>query len=86
MPKVAGIRRFGSAALDLAYVAAGRFDGFWETGLGAWDCAAGLLLVKEAGGFVAPVTHGQDPMQSGSLVASNVSIHDELVALVRNGK
>ena len=85
MPKVAGIRRFGAAALDLAYVAAGRFDGFWETGLGAWDCAAGLLLVKEAGGFVAPITPGQDPMQSGSLVASNAVIHDEMLALIRSG-
>lgn len=86
MPLVAGIRRFGAAALDLAYVAAGRFDGFWETGLGAWDCAAGLLLVKEAGGFVAPITPGQDPMKSGSLVASNAEIHEELLTLVRRKK
>ncbi|QDH13066.1 inositol monophosphatase [Formicincola oecophyllae] len=51
MPKVAGIRRFGAAALDLAWVAAGRFDGFWELGLKPWDCAAGLLMVREAGGY-----------------------------------
>ena len=52
MPQVAGIRRFGAAALDLAWVAAGRYDGFWELGLKRWDMAAGLLLVREAGGFV----------------------------------
>ena len=52
MPQVAGIRRFGAAALDLAWVAAGRYDGFWELGLKRWDLAAGMLLVREAGGFV----------------------------------
>ncbi|MDE1901108.1 MAG: inositol monophosphatase [Alphaproteobacteria bacterium] len=83
MPQVAGIRRMGAAALDLAYVAAGRFDGFWETGLKPWDCAAGLLLVKEAGGFVAPITPKQDPMQSGSLIVSNIEIHEELTKLIR---
>jgi myo-inositol-1(or 4)-monophosphatase len=83
MPKVAGIRRWGAAALDLAYVAAGRYDGFWETGLGPWDSAAGILLVREAGGFVAPITPKQDPLQSGSLVASNAEIHDELLGLIR---
>jgi myo-inositol-1(or 4)-monophosphatase len=86
MPQVAGIRRFGAAALDLAYVAAGRFDGFWETGLGPWDCAAGILIVKEAGGFVAPITPKQDPMLSGSLVASNSAIHDELTKVIREAK
>ena len=86
MPQVAGIRRYGAAALDLAYVAAGRFDGFWETGLSAWDCAAGVLLVKEAGGFVAPITPKQDPIQSGSLVATNAEIHDSLTALIRGAK
>ena len=86
MPQVAGIRRFGAAALDLAYVAAGRFDGFWETGLGAWDSAAGILLVKEAGGFVEPITPKQDPLYSGSLIASGVGIHTELVGLIRGAK
>jgi myo-inositol-1(or 4)-monophosphatase len=86
MPQVAGIRRFGAAALDLAYVAAGRYDGFWETGLGPWDCAAGMLIVREAGGFVTPITPKQDPMLSGSLVASNSALHDELVGLIRNAK
>lgn len=83
MPQVAGIRRFGAAALDLAYVAAGRFDGFWEAGLKPWDCAAGLLLVKEAGGFIAPITPKQDPMLSGALIASNIEIHEELIKLIR---
>ena len=56
MPQVAGIRRFGAAALDLAWVAAGRYDGFWELGLQRWDMAAGLLLVREAGGFATDPT------------------------------
>jgi myo-inositol-1(or 4)-monophosphatase len=86
MPNVAGIRRWGAAALDLAYVAAGRYDGFWETGLGPWDSAAGILLVREAGGFVAPITLRQDPMQSGSLIASNSEIHDTLTAMIRSAK
>ena len=86
MPQVAGIRRCGAAALDLAYVAAGRFDGFWEMGLGAWDCAAGILLVKEAGGFVAPIIPQQDPMRSGALVASNAEIHTALTELIRGAQ
>jgi myo-inositol-1(or 4)-monophosphatase len=86
VPQVAGIRRWGSAALDLAYVAAGRYDGFWEEGLGSWDCAAGILLVKEAGGFVSPIVPGESPMLSGWLVASNSEIHDPLVKLVREAK
>ncbi|MDR3449817.1 MAG: inositol monophosphatase family protein [Alphaproteobacteria bacterium] len=86
MPQVAGIRRFGAAALDLAYVAAGRYDGFWETGLHPWDCAAGLLIVKEAGGFISPITPKQDAMQSGALVASNAEIHDALVKTIRDAK
>ncbi len=61
MPQIAGVRRFGSAALDLAFVAAGRFDGFWETGLNAWDVAAGLILVQEAGGYVTEIGGGRNP-------------------------
>ncbi len=83
MPQVAGVRRFGAAALDLAYVAAGRFDAFWEEGLYPWDAAAGLLLVREAGGFVAPIDPKQDPMQSGCLIATNAEIHEPLVKLIR---
>jgi myo-inositol-1(or 4)-monophosphatase len=83
MPLVSGIRRAGSAALDLAYVAAGRYDGFWETGLGQWDVAAGIVIVKEAGGFVSPLILGQDPLKSGSLIASNVAIHEKLMQILR---
>jgi myo-inositol-1(or 4)-monophosphatase len=71
--RVAGIRRFGSAALDLAYVAAGRFDGFWEHDLKLWDIAAGVVLVREAGGQCAEI-YGQDFMQTGSIVAGNEKI------------
>ncbi len=86
MPQVAGIRRWGSAALDLAYVAAGRYDGFWEEGLGAWDCAAGTLLVREAGGFVSPLTPGTDILKTGSLIASNAGIHEPFSKLIRDAK
>src|SRR5487761_2278543 len=65
MPQVAGIRRFGSAALDLAWVAAGRFDGYWELGIKPWDMAAGLILVREAGGFTTDVAEG-DPRETGN--------------------
>lgn len=71
MPACAGVRRWGAAALDLAWVAAGRFDGFWERELHAWDIAAGLILVKEAGGFVSGIRDGQDPLESGSVLACN---------------
>ena len=65
MPEVAGIRRFGAAALDLAYVAAGRFDGFWERDLSPWDLAAGILIVREAGGYVTDLDGGDaDPRQA----------------------
>ncbi|MFA4995481.1 MAG: inositol monophosphatase family protein [Bdellovibrionales bacterium] len=86
MPEVAGIRRFGSAALDLAYVAAGRYDGFWEEGLGAWDCAAGMLIVREAGGFVSPIVPGADILNTGCLVASNSEIHEPLLKIIREAK
>ena len=78
MPHCAGIRRMGSAALDLAWVAAGRFDGFWERKLQPWDIAAGVILVREAGGFVADLEDGDDVMASGSLIAGN----EEMTALL----
>ena len=71
MGETAGIRRVGSAALDLAYVAAGRFDGFWEHGLSAWDMAAGVLLVREAGGFVSDWNGGVDMLDTGSVICGN---------------
>lgn len=81
-PQVAGIRRFGSAALDLAWVAAGRFDGFWERGLKSWDMAAGVLLVREAGGY-ATDWRGQDkPIERGEVVAAADGIHSKLHRLV----
>lgn len=85
MPLVAGIRRFGSAALDLAYVAAGRYDGFWEDRLHSWDVAAGMLLVKEAGGFITSVTPKENLLKagSGSIIATNEGIQDKLVQLLR---
>jgi len=83
MGEVAGVRRFGSAALDLAYVAAGRYEGFWEFGLSPWDTAAGILLVREAGGFVTHIGGRGDPLWTGDLVAGNQSLHGELERLLR---
>lgn len=73
------VRRAGSAALDLAYTAAGRFDGFWELKLHPWDTAAGLLLVREAGGQVSDISGGEYSLDSKSLAASNGLIHSELI-------
>jgi myo-inositol-1(or 4)-monophosphatase len=84
MPQVAGIRRFGAAALDLAWVAAGRYDGYWELGLKRWDLAAGVLLVREAGGFVTD-PNGQDPRDTGDVVAANPHLHPILSAAVSDG-
>lgn len=75
----AGIRRPGSAALDFAYVAAGRLDGFWELGLSVWDFAAGALLVQEAGGVVSDIRGGSGHFESGNVVVANVRLHRELV-------
>jgi myo-inositol-1(or 4)-monophosphatase len=81
--KVAGLRRFGSAALDLAFVAAGRFDGYWERNISSWDIAAGLLMVREAGGFVTDLD-GKDAMfVKQHVVAGNEMIHREMLALLK---
>jgi len=85
MPQVAGIRRFGAAALDLAWVAAGRYEGFWELGLKPWDMAAGLLIVREAGGFATDPQGGADPMASGDMVAANPHLHAALREAVADG-
>jgi myo-inositol-1(or 4)-monophosphatase len=82
----AGIRRFGSAALDLAFVAAGRYEGFWETGLKPWDIAAGILLVREAGGMVTELTGGDKMMESGSILAANPALHGPLSETIRKAK
>ncbi|WP_163265513.1 inositol monophosphatase family protein [Chelativorans alearense] len=79
MAETAGIRRMGAAALDLAYVAAGRMDGFWEDALQPWDTAAGILMVREAGGFVTDRKGGQDMFGTGSIVAGNETIHRSLL-------
>jgi myo-inositol-1(or 4)-monophosphatase len=79
----AGIRRPGSAALDLAYVAAGRFDGFWEIGLRPWDMAAGVLLVREAGGLVGDFAGGHDFMKSGNIVAAAPKLFAAMLREIR---
>ncbi|WP_299397463.1 inositol monophosphatase family protein [Pelagibius sp.] len=83
MQNTAGIRRWGSASLDLAYVAAGRFDAFWEWGLSAWDIAGGIILVREAGGYVSEVNGKQINLDSPSILASNNNIHSDLMKLLR---
>lgn len=82
--RTTGVRRFGAASLDLAYVAAGRFDGFWERGLSPWDIAAGAVLVREAGGFVKEID-GDDFMKTGAIVASNERLMPQLVQTLRGG-
>ncbi len=77
--RVAGVRRFGSAALDLAYVAAGRLDGFWERDLKPWDTAAGLLMIHEAGGKVTNADGGDDVLGAGSVCAANLDLHPLLL-------
>ena len=86
MAECAGIRRMGSAALDLAYVAAGRFDGFWETGLAPWDIAAGLLLAREAGAMVSRTDGGADPLYAGDVLAANEAIHGRMLRLIRQSR
>jgi myo-inositol-1(or 4)-monophosphatase len=81
-PEVAGIRRFGSAALDPAWVAAGRFDGFWEEDLQFWDIAAGIILVREAGGFVSDFRGSDRDLVKGQVLAANDQLHSRLHKLV----
>ena len=84
--RVAGVRRFGSAALDLAWVAAGRYDGYWERDLSAWDMAAGTLLVTEAGGKVTNADGGDDVLGTGSVCAGNLDIHPLLLSRLTAAK
>ncbi|MEL6529267.1 MAG: inositol monophosphatase family protein [Pseudomonadota bacterium] len=83
-PEVAGIRRFGAASLDMAYVAQGRFDGFWESGLNDWDTAAGCLLIREAGGFVSDFRGRSNPIHSAQVLAANNSLHSKLHKMLAN--
>lgn len=82
----AGVRRAGSAALDLAYVAAGRLDGFWEYGLKPWDLAAGALLIQEAGGIVTDTDGDLDYLDNGNLLVGNINIHEEMLKRLRSCK
>ena len=84
--RVAGVRRFGSAALDLAWVAAGRYDGYWERDLKPWDTAAGLLLVTEAGGKVTDADGGEAMQTAGSICAGNLEIHPLLLERLKAAK
>jgi myo-inositol-1(or 4)-monophosphatase len=81
--QVAGLRRFGAAALDLAWVAAGRLDGYWERDLKPWDMAAGLILVREAGGFVSDCGGGDNFMTEGHVCAGNEAIHREILRVLK---
>ncbi|MCM2560704.1 inositol monophosphatase [Lutimaribacter sp. EGI FJ00015] len=83
MPECAGVRRFGSAALDLAYVAAGRYDGYWERELNIWDVAAGILLVTEAGGLADGLRDGQDPL-GGNLIVANGEVFTQFAKVIRD--
>jgi myo-inositol-1(or 4)-monophosphatase len=83
MPRVAGLRRFGAASLDLAGVAAGRLDGYWERNLQPWDIAAGLLMVREAGGTVSGITGKDDALATGDVVCGNEAIHAELIKVLK---
>ena len=85
MGNTAGVRRLGSAALDLAYVAAGRFDGYWEQWLAAWDMAAGMLMVREAGGFLSDMEGRSEVLKTGSILAANQHLHGPLAKLLRGG-
>ena len=80
LPRIAGLRRFGAASLDLAYVAAGRFDGFWERGLAAWDMAAGIVLVREAGGLVSDMKNRNKALETGNILVANEALHGQLLS------
>ena len=82
-PRVAGLRRFGAASLDMAFVAAGRLDGYWERNLQAWDMAAGQIIVREAGGIVSGIEGDDDPLKTGDVICGNEHIHAELVKILK---
>jgi myo-inositol-1(or 4)-monophosphatase len=81
--RVAGLRRLGAAALDLAYIAAGRFDCYWERNLSAWDIAAGVLIVRESGGFVTDLNDKERTIENGDIIAGNEYMHRQVLDLIR---
>ena len=83
MPVCAGVRRWGASALDLAYVAAGRYEGYWERELHAWDIAAGILLVKEAGGMVSAIRDGDDMLENGAVICGNDALFEPFRKVIR---
>ncbi|MCL4135384.1 UNVERIFIED_CONTAM: hypothetical protein GTU68_024126 [Idotea baltica] len=83
LPGCAGVRRWGAAALDMAYVAAGRYDGFWERRLNAWDVAAGVVIVREAGGLLQPLDPRGDILADGAVICANEAIFDSFAKVVR---
>jgi myo-inositol-1(or 4)-monophosphatase len=83
LPMTAGVRRFGAAALDLAYVAAGRYEGYWELDVNAWDVAAGLLLVREAGGLAEALTPGGNPLAGDGVICANAAIFETFSSAIR---
>lgn len=83
MTEVAGVRRFGAASLDLAWVAAGRYDAYWERGLSPWDMAAGIVIVREAGGLASDISGGQEMLANGTILASNANLHGRMLKVLR---
>ena len=81
--KVAGLRRFGAASLDMAFVASGRLDGYWERNLSPWDMAAGQIIVREAGGTVSGIEGDDDPLKTGNVICGNEFVHAELVKILK---
>lgn len=84
LKETAGVRRFGAASLDLAYVAAGRFDAFWERDLNIWDVAAGAALVREAGGMISEIDGGKNFLTGGSILAANPEVYEKAMALLKD--
>ena len=83
MPLTAGVRRFGAAALDLAYVAAGRYEGYWERGINAWDVAAGVVIVREAGGFVEAIRGEGNLIETGNILCANAALFPQFAEIIR---
>ncbi|WP_158971047.1 inositol monophosphatase family protein [Chachezhania sediminis] len=83
LPVTAGVRRWGAAALDMAYVAAGRYEGFWERGLKPWDLAAGIVIVREAGGLVEPIRPDEGILDSGEVICANNAVFDAFAKTIR---